>query len=130
MKAFLPFLQGVPARYTELHRAYPGWLVGKAQVFICPSHDHPQIHFDSIWSCEGQINTCDFPTSHPGYALCSSVYQAGTPCKNGRKAFTCITLPAILPKDIRHQLVCWQASTRVSWAVGGVCKVFACLLGS
>ena len=28
----------------------------------------------------------------------------------------------------RHQLVCWQAS--VSWAVGGVCKVFACLLGS
>ena len=30
----------------------------------------------------------------------------------------------------RHQLVCWQASISVSWAVGGVCKVFACLLGS
>src|SRR4029434_3245734 len=41
VKAFLPFLPGVPARYTELHhRAYPGWLVGKTQVFICPSHDH------------------------------------------------------------------------------------------
>ena len=30
----------------------------------------------------------------------------------------------------RHQLVCWQASISVNWAVGGVCKVFACLLGS
>ena len=30
----------------------------------------------------------------------------------------------------RHQLVCWHASISVSWAVGGVCKVFACLLGS
>ena len=30
----------------------------------------------------------------------------------------------------RHQLVCWQASFSVNWAVGGVCKVFACLLGS
>ena len=29
-----------------------------------------------------------------------------------------------------HQLVCSQASISVSWAVGGVCKVFACLLGS
>ena len=23
----------------------------------------------------------------------------------------------------RHQLVCWQASISVKWAVGGVCKV-------
>ena len=30
----------------------------------------------------------------------------------------------------RHQLVCWQASISVNWAVGGVRKVFACLLGS
>ena len=30
----------------------------------------------------------------------------------------------------RHQLVCWQASICVNWAVGGVFKVFACLLGS
>ena len=30
----------------------------------------------------------------------------------------------------RHQLVCWQASISVNWAVGGVCMVFACLLGS
>src|SRR4029434_10518880 len=29
-----------------------------------------------------------------------------------------------------HQLVCWQASISVNWAVGGVCKFFACLLGS
>ena len=28
-----------------------------------------------------------------------------------------------------HQLVCWQASIGVNWAVGGVCKVFASLLG-
>ena len=28
----------------------------------------------------------------------------------------------------RHQLVCWEASISVNWAVGGVCKVFACLL--
>src|SRR4029434_6746910 len=34
VKASLPFLQGVPARYTKLHTAYPGWLVGKTQVFI------------------------------------------------------------------------------------------------
>ena len=40
VKAFLPFLQGVPAWYTELHNAYPGWLVGKTQGFICPSYDH------------------------------------------------------------------------------------------
>src|SRR4029434_10976438 len=40
VEAFLPFLQGVPARNTELHGTYPGWLVGKTQVFICPSHDH------------------------------------------------------------------------------------------
>ena len=30
----------------------------------------------------------------------------------------------------RHQLVCWQASISVNWSFGGVCKVFACLLGS
>ena len=31
----------------------------------------------------------------------------------------------------RHQLgLGWQASISVNWAVGGVCKVFACLLGS
>ena len=30
----------------------------------------------------------------------------------------------------RHQLVSRQASISVNWAVGGVCKVFACLLGS
>ena len=30
----------------------------------------------------------------------------------------------------RHQLVCWQASISVSWAVGGVCKVFEFILGS
>src|SRR4029434_343568 len=29
----------------------------------------------------------------------------------------------------RHPLVCWQASISVNWAVCGVCKVFACLLG-
>src|SRR4029434_6781469 len=40
VKAFLQFLLGVPARNTELHRSYPGWLLGKTQVFICPSHDH------------------------------------------------------------------------------------------
>ena len=26
--------------------------------------------------------------------------------------------------------MCWQASISVSWAVGGVSEVFACLLGS
>ena len=30
----------------------------------------------------------------------------------------------------RHQLVCWQAYISVIWAVGGVCKAFAYLLGS
>ena len=30
----------------------------------------------------------------------------------------------------RPQLVCWQAFISVNWAVGGVCKVLACLLGS
>ena len=39
-----------------------------------------------------------------------------------------MTLPAMLPKW--HQLVCWQDSISVNWAVGGVCKVFAGLLGS
>ena len=29
-----------------------------------------------------------------------------------------------------HQLVCWQAYISANWAVGGVCNVFACLLGS
>ena len=40
VKDFLPFLQGVPAQNTELHRALTRWLVGNTQVFICPSHDH------------------------------------------------------------------------------------------
>ena len=30
----------------------------------------------------------------------------------------------------RHQLVCWIAYISVNWAVGGDCKVVACLLGS
>ena len=30
----------------------------------------------------------------------------------------------------RHHLVCWQAYISANWAVGGVCNVFACLLGS
>src|SRR4029434_5304635 len=30
----------------------------------------------------------------------------------------------------RHQLVCWQASISVNWAIGDVCKVFVCLLVS
>src|SRR4029434_10461926 len=81
---------------------------------------HPQIHFDRIWSCEGQINTCVLPTSHPGYALCSSVYRAGIPCKNGIASYTAK----------RHQLVYLQASIGVNWAVNGICKVFASILGS
>ena len=40
VKAFLPFLPGVPAWNTELYITYPGWLVGKTQVFSCPSHGH------------------------------------------------------------------------------------------
>src|SRR4029434_10162494 len=89
---------------------------------------HPQMNFDRIWSCEGQINTCVFPTSHPGYALCSSVYRAGIPCRNGRQSFHTRDIGSYTAK--RHQLMCWQASISVSWAVGGVCKVSACLLGS
>src|SRR4029434_1194029 len=83
--------------------------------------------FDSIWSCEGQINTCVSPTSHPGYALCSSVYRAGIPCTNGRKAFTARHCQLYCQKTL--VTLCWQASISVNWAVGGVCKVFACLLG-
>ena len=30
----------------------------------------------------------------------------------------------------RHRLVCWQASISANWAVGGICKVYACGLGS
>ena len=30
----------------------------------------------------------------------------------------------------RDQLVCWQASISVNWAVCGVCKVFEYLLGT
>ena len=30
----------------------------------------------------------------------------------------------------RHQLVSWQASISANWAVGGVFKIFAYLLGS
>ena len=29
-----------------------------------------------------------------------------------------------------HQLVCWQTSIGVNWAVDGICKVSACLFGS
>src|SRR4029434_6960332 len=77
---------------------------------------HPQIHFDSIWSCEGLINTCVFPTSHPGYALCSFVFPGWNTLQKWKKSFHSMTLPAILPKG---------TSISVSWAVGGVCKVFA-----
>src|SRR4029434_5756161 len=76
----------------------------------------------------GHINTCVFPTSHPGYALCSSVCRAGIPCKMKDK-LSQHDIASYTAK--RHQLVCcWQASISVNWAVGGVCKVFACLLGS
>ena len=40
---FCSFSLGVPIIVegtVELHRAYPGLLVGKKQVCICPSHDH------------------------------------------------------------------------------------------
>src|SRR4029434_373274 len=85
----------------------------------------PQINFDSIWSCEGQINTCAFPTSHPGYALCSSVFRAETPCKNGRKAFTawpcqlyCQKTPVrVLASFYQCQLGCW-------WCLQGCCMPF------
>src|SRR4029434_3767300 len=84
---------------------------------------HPQIHFDSLWPCEGQINTCVFHTNHPGYALCSSVYLAA-------KMEEKLSQSDIASYTVkRHQLVCWHASISVNWAVGGVCNVFACLLG-
>src|SRR4029434_1177875 len=44
-----------------------------------------------------------------------------------KKSFHSMTLPAILPKDM---LVCWQGSISANWDIGGVCKVFACGLGS
>ena len=47
-----------------------------------------EIHFDDLLSCEGKINTRFVPTSQLGYALCSSMFQAGELCKNVRKAFT------------------------------------------
>src|SRR4029434_445534 len=94
--------------------------------------------FDSIWSCEGQINTCVFPTSHPGYAQCSSVFPGWNTLQKWKKSFHSMILPAIIRIRIRmgfytaksHRLVCWQASISVNWAVGGVCRGFACLLGS
>src|SRR4029434_2731498 len=89
---------------------------------------HPQIHFDSIWSCERQINTCVFPTSHPGYALCSSVFRAENTLQKWKKSFHMHDIASYIAK--RHQLVCWQASISVNWAVCDVCKVFACILGS
>ena len=48
---------------------------------------HLQINFDGTWSSEGQINTPVVPSSCPGYALCSSVLQVGTPRETVRKAF-------------------------------------------
>src|SRR4029434_9854741 len=89
---------------------------------------HPQIHFDSIWSCEGQIHTCVFPTSHPHYALCSSVFPGWNTRQKWKKKLTQHDIASYTAK--RHQLVCWQASISAKWVVGGVCKVFACLLGS
>src|SRR4029434_1929555 len=63
---------------------------------------HPQIHFDRIWSCEGQINTCVFLTSNPGYALCSSVFPGWNTLQKWKKSFYSMTLPAILPKDTSY----------------------------
>src|SRR4029434_2911080 len=79
------------------------------------------INFDRIWSLEGQINTCVFPTIRPGYALCSSVYRDGTHFKNGRKAFTqlyCPKIPvSVLASFNRCQLGCW-------WCLQGFCMPF------
>ena len=67
------------------------------------------MNFDSIWSCEGQINTGVFPTSHPGCVLYSSVFRTGTLSNNKKKIFHSMTLPAIGPKDKR-----WCVGKRLS----------------
>ena len=59
--------------------------------------------------------------------LCSSVYGLEHPAKMEEK-LSQHDIASCTAK--RHQLVCWQASISVNWAVGIVCKVFACLLGS
>ena len=93
-----------------------------------------RIIFDSIWSCEGQINTC---VASPGWNT----------LQKWKKGFHSMTMPAI-----RHQLIIIiiiyficnalfiQKNLRVpvsvlasfyQWqSVGGICKVFACLIGS
>ena len=35
VKASLTFLEGVPALNTELHSAYPGWLMRTTHVIVC-----------------------------------------------------------------------------------------------
>ena len=50
------------------------------------------------------------------------------PLQKWKKSFHTYDIASYTAK--RHQLVYWQAYISVSWAVGGVCKVFACLLGS
>ena len=74
----------------------------------------------AIWSCEGQINTCVFPTSHPGYALCSYVlhYVVMYWLEHLAKLEEKLSQHDIAGYTAkRHQSVYWQASISVNWAV-------------
>ena len=53
----------------------PLFVVGFYQATSCWYHS-------CMWWCKWQINTVVVPTSHPGYARCSSVFRPGTPSKN------------------------------------------------
>ena len=68
------------------------------------------------------VNTCVFPTSHPGYAL----YNLFPHWNTLLKWLSQHDIASYTAK--RHQLICWQASISVNWAVGGVCKVLSLLV--
>ena len=94
---------------------------------------HSQINFDSIWSCEGQINIIvkiivSFQLAiqdMPYVVLCTGLeYLAKMEEKLSQHDIASYTAK-------RYQLVLTSIySISVNWAVGGVCKVFACLLRS
>ena len=84
-----------------------------------------------IWIAYGHTKDRQIPVSFPlaiqdmpSAVLCTGlVYPAKMEEKLSQHDLASYTAK-------RHQLVCWQASISVSWAVGGVCKVFACFLDS
>ena len=116
---------GIPAGLEEKHAGIHSLI----KVTLCNNLTLFEVWFYRqlvLVPSSNSFCACVFPTSHPGYALCSSVFPGWNTLQKWKKSFHTHDIGVFWQYS-------WQspeASISVNWAVGGVCNVFACLLGS